>query len=293
MTTTSTFDTIFAYATPVLIGAGAIEALVLSLAQRRAYDWRAFAASLGDLLGRQYIVNVYLPSLAAVAIAWAWQHRVGTVKLDSVAAIALLFLGEEFCYYWFHRASHRMRWFWATHAVHHSPNEMNLSVAFRLGWTSRLTGASIFYAPLVWIGFPPDAVFTTLAINLLYQFWLHNEWTPKLGWLEHVLNTPSHHRVHHGANPEYLDANYGGVLIVFDRLFGTLVRERDDIATRYGLVTPLRSHNTFVIAFHEWANLARDVRRARSWRARIGIVLGPPGWRPRGEPAAEVGAAAI
>jgi sterol desaturase/sphingolipid hydroxylase (fatty acid hydroxylase superfamily) len=119
-----------------------------------------------------------------------------------------------------------------------------------------------------------------IGINLLYQFWLHAEWIPKLGWLEYVLNTPSHHRVHHAANPEYLDHNYGGVLIVFDRLFGTFVAERDDLPCRYGLVEPLRSNNPIVIAFHEWVALMRDLIRARTWGERWSYLFGPPGWRP-------------
>ena len=113
-----------------------------------------------------------------------------------------------------------MRWFWCN-AVHHSANELNLSAAYRIGILSRASGSAAFYVPLVWLGFEPKVVFAMLSLNLLYQFWIHATWIPRLGWLEYVLNTPSAHRVHHAANLEYLDANYGGVLIVFDRLFGT------------------------------------------------------------------------
>jgi hypothetical protein len=113
------------------------------------------------------------------------------------------------------------------------------------------------------------------AIALLYQFWPHAEWIPKLGWLEYVLNTPSHHRVHHAANPEYLDRNYGGIFIVFDRQFGTFAAERDDLPCRYGLVTPLRSNNPIIIAFHERAALAGDLWRARSWREQLACLIGP------------------
>ncbi len=119
-----------------------------------------------------------------------------------------------------------------------------------------------------------------VALNLLYQFWLHAEWIPRLGWLEYVLNTPSHHRVHHAANLEYLDHNYGGVLIIWDRLFGTFVAERDDLPCRYGLVQPLRSNNPVIIAFHEWAALVGDLRHAGSWRDRWSYLVEPPGWQP-------------
>ncbi len=126
-------------------------------------------------------------------------------------------------------------------------------------------------------------MFGVLSLNLLYQFWLHTTWVPKLGWLEYVLNSPSHHRVHHAANLDYLDANYGGVLIVFDRLFGTCIVEREDLPCRYGLVKPLRSNNPFVFNFHEWRALGSDLRQARDWRERWNHLFGPPGWRPDGQ----------
>jgi sterol desaturase/sphingolipid hydroxylase (fatty acid hydroxylase superfamily) len=267
---------------PLVIVAAAIEGLVF--ARRGGYDWRAALASLSDALGREYVVHRFLPwSIAAPVIGWAWVHRVTTLPLGAPLAIAALFLGQEFCYYWFHRASHRIRWFWATHAIHHSSNQLNLSAAFRIGWFDRVSGSGIFYAPLVWLGFPPIAVFAVLTLNLLYQFILHTTWIPKLGWLEYVLNTPSHHRVHHAANLPYLDANYGGVLILFDRLFGTFVAERDDLPCRYGLVKPLVTSNPVLFNFFEWRNLARDLWRAQSWRERALYLFGPPGWRPDGQ----------
>jgi sterol desaturase/sphingolipid hydroxylase (fatty acid hydroxylase superfamily) len=129
-------------------------------------------------------------------------------------------------------------------------------------------------------GFHPLAVGAALALNLAYQFWLHTELIPKLGAFEWLFNTPSHHRVHHASNPEYLDANYGGVLIVFDRMFGTFADERTDVALRYGLVTPLESHNPIRIAFHEWQAMLRDLAAASSWSERIAYAFGPPHWRP-------------
>lgn len=274
---------VLTYSLPAVIVVATAEALVLAFVLKRRYAWKAYFASLADALTRQYFVYTYLPfSLAAPLIAWASTHRLMTVPLSGPAAFGALFLGQEFCYYWFHRASHRVRWFWATHAVHHSPNELNLSAAYRFGVTGRITGVALFYVPLVWLGFPAGAVFATLSLNLLYQFWLHTDWVPKLGWLEYVLNTPSHHRVHHAANPEYLDANYGGVLIAFDRLFGTLIPERADLPCRYGLVKPLLSNNPVVIAFHEWRALARDLLEAKSWTERWRYLFGPPGWRADG-----------
>jgi sterol desaturase/sphingolipid hydroxylase (fatty acid hydroxylase superfamily) len=259
-----------------VLAAATLEGLVQTFVRHRAYDWRAYGASLADAVGRRAVDALGL-SIAAPVLAWAHAHRVDTISLATPAAFALLFVGQEFCYYWYHRAAHRVRWFWATHAVHHSPNELTLAAALRLGWTGKLTGTALFFAPLVWLGFPPLAVVATLAVNLLYQFWLHAPWMPRLGPLEWVLNTPTHHKVHHASNPEYLDRNYGGVLIVFDRMFGTFAAEREDVALRYGLTTPLRTHNPLRIAFHEWANLGRDLWKARGWRAKISTLFGPPG----------------
>jgi sterol desaturase/sphingolipid hydroxylase (fatty acid hydroxylase superfamily) len=268
-------------ALPVVVVASLTEALVLS--RRSAYDWRATGVSLLDLVMR-VAIQIFLPlSIATPFIVFALHHRIATIALDGWGALLALFIGQEFCYYWFHRAAHRVRWFWCNHAVHHSPNQLNLSAAYRIGMLSRLSGSAIFYTPLVWLGFPPKVVFEVLSLNLLYQFWIHATWIPRLGWLELVLNTPSSHRVHHAANLEYLDANYGGVLIVFDRLFGTYRAERDDVPCRYGLVTPMTGHNPLRIEFTQWVQLARDLARARSLRAVLGALFMPPGWKPEAE----------
>lgn len=269
------------YFVPAVIVLATVEGIVLAHLLKRDYDWKAYLVSLFDVTVRE--ITYLLPlSLAAPLFAWAWDNRIATVPLDSFAAFFALFLGMEFFYYWFHRCSHRMRWFWATHAVHHSPNQLNLSASYRFGWTGRATGTLLFYVPMVWLGFPITAVVTALSLNLLYQFWLHATWIPKLGWLEYVLNTPSHHRVHHAANPEYIDANYGGVLIIFDRMFGTFVAEHDDIPCRYGLVTPLRSYNPIFVALHEWIAMGRDILMAKTWYERIRHLVGPPGRYPEG-----------
>jgi sterol desaturase/sphingolipid hydroxylase (fatty acid hydroxylase superfamily) len=252
-----------------------LEGLVRQFVLKRPYDWRAYAVSIVDAIGRRAVDSLGL-SIALPAIAWAHQHRLWTLDLAAGWQWLLLFVGEEFAYYGYHRAAHRVRWFWATHSVHHSPNELTLATAVRLGWTGKLTGTGLFFMPLVWLGFEPLAVFGMLGLNLLYQFWLHTTWIPKLGPLEWVFNTPSHHRVHHGSNPEYLDCNYGGVLIVFDRLFGSFVEERADLPPRYGLTTPLHSYNPLRIALHGWIALARDLARARSAAAVLRTLFGPP-----------------
>lgn len=272
------------YVTAFVIAISMVEAVWLSRKNRNTatpFAWHEVWLSIVDLVARKLLALLPL-SLAAPVFAFAWDHRLFTVELNSALMVLALFVGQEFCYYWYHRASHRVRYFWATHAVHHSPNQLTLSTAYRLGITGKVSGAAVFFAPLVWLGVRPEVVMMTLSINLLYQFWLHTTWIPKLGWLEYVFNTPSSHRVHHASNVDYLDANYGGVLIVFDRLFGTYVEERADEPCRYGLVTPTTSRNPFVVEFEHWATLVRDVVKAKSVWIAINHVIQPPGWLPDG-----------
>ena len=267
--------------TPSVFALSLVEAVALTRRQR--YDWRAFGVSAFDLVAR-IAVSIALPlSIAAPLVHWAVTHRVASFTRDGPRALAVLFVGQEFCYYWYHRAAHRVRWFWCNHAVHHSPNELNLSAAYRIGPFGKLTGTTLFFVPLMWLGFNPKLVLQALTFNLLYQFWLHTTWIPKLGWLEGLINTPSAHRVHHASNPEYIDTNYGGVLMVFDRLFGTYRPERDDVPVRYGLIEPLTTNNPLRVEFHEWLRLARDLWRARSLRVALATLFLPPSWRPEGD----------
>ena len=274
--------TLYLVILPLVVAAAVAEALWLQHRRSEAYDWRSMACSLGDLAGRRLLA--FIPyTLVAPWLGWVWQHRLFTPSLDDPLSWLLLFVGLEFCYYWFHRASHTMRWFWMSHSVHHSPNQLNLAAAYRLGWFGKFTGTSLFFTPLVLLGFTPTIVLTALFLNLLYQFWLHADWIPRLGPLEAVLNTPSSHRVHHARNPEYLDANYGGVLIVFDRLFGTYIAERRDVPCEFGTVTPpVSSRNPFVLNVGPWLGLARDLASARSPSEGAMYLFGPPGWRPDG-----------
>jgi sterol desaturase/sphingolipid hydroxylase (fatty acid hydroxylase superfamily)/Arc/MetJ-type ribon-helix-helix transcriptional regulator len=272
------------YAATFIITVSMVEAVWLSVKNRNTatpFAWHEMWLSVADLVGRKLVA--LLPfSLTTPVFALVWEHRVSTVELNSALMVLAFFIGHEFCYYWYHRASHRIRFFWAAHAVHHSPNQLTLSAAYRLGVTGRLAGTDLFYAPLVWLGVRPEVVLLTLLINFLYQYWLHTTWIPKCGWLEYVFNTPSSHRVHHASNVEYLDANYGGVLIIFDRLFGTYLQERADVPCRYGLVTPETSRNPFVVEFRHWATLVRDVVKAKSVWTAINHAIRPPGWMPEG-----------
>lgn len=268
------------YAAPTVVFLSLLEAVVLSL--RSQYDWRAFGVSIFDYVLR-IVVTVLLPAgIVAPLVPWIEQHRLATLTVDGWGTALLLFFLLEFFYYWLHRAGHEVRWFWGNHAIHHTPNQLNLSASLRIGVFGKVIGIVVFMLPLVWIGFDLRTVLAALTLNLLYQFWLHATWIPKLGWLEYVFNTPSNHRVHHAANVEYLDANYGGVLVIFDRLFGTYIAERDDLPCRYGLVHPMTSYNPLYVEFAQWISLARDLARARSLRAVLGYLFMPPGWRPDG-----------
>jgi sterol desaturase/sphingolipid hydroxylase (fatty acid hydroxylase superfamily) len=241
-----------------------------------SYPWREMFASVAIFLMRMPL-RLLRPIVVAPLAVFLWSHRLTTIPLDTAWGLALLFLGEEFAYYWMHRGGHEIRWMWASHAVHHSPEHLHLASAFRLGVTELVSGNWLFFLPLYWLGFNPLAVGGMLAVNLFYQFWLHTELIGRLGPLEWLFNTPSHHRVHHAANAEYLDRNYGGILIVWDRLFGTFAQEKPHITIRYGLVEPVGSLNPLRILFHEWRAMAADVAAAKSWRERLSQLFRKPG----------------
>jgi alkylglycerol monooxygenase len=224
-------------------------------------------------------------SVKLVAVgAYLAAYPLHLLDLDPAAASThlLAFLGVDLAYYAWHRWTHESNLGWATHVVHHQSEEYNLAVALRQSVTSSLSSWP-FYLPLALIGVPPAVFFLHSALNTLYQFWIHTEAIGRLGPLEWVLNTPSHHRVHHAINPEYIDKNYAGVLIVWDRLFGTFEPERAQPV--YGTVTPLRSFDPLWANVALFAALAKDTRAATTWRDRIRVWTAHPGWRPAGLPA--------
>jgi sterol desaturase/sphingolipid hydroxylase (fatty acid hydroxylase superfamily) len=239
------------------------------------HDTRETLASLGIAAGN-LATKAVTSGLSAVPFFVVYRIRLTDIPLDAAWSWLALFIGVEFFYYWFHLASHRVRWLWATHAVHHSATRFNLSAAVRLGWTGQLTGGFVFFLPLAWLGFHPLAIAAMLAIGLLYQFFLHTALPVDLGPLEWVLNTPAHHRVHHACNDRCLDRNYGSVLIVFDRLFGTFAGAPRDEVLRFGLKGRAPSNNPLVIAFGEWTHLAADAWRATGLRQKLKVLFGPP-----------------
>ncbi|MFZ1701977.1 MAG: sterol desaturase family protein [Pyrinomonadaceae bacterium] len=186
--------------------------------------------------------------------------------------VALFFI-DDLAYYIFHRVSHETRLFWNFHVVHHSSEQYNLSVAVRQSWFSGILHW-IFYAPVMLLGFAPWMFALMHGFNLIYQFWIHTKLVNRLGPLEYILNTPSHHRVHHGVNEQYLDRNYAGVLIIWDRLFGSFVEETEP--PRYGIITPLKSYNPLWINVHGWAEMAHAVKRQTGYAARLKCIFGSP-----------------
>ncbi|MCP2324637.1 sterol desaturase/sphingolipid hydroxylase (fatty acid hydroxylase superfamily) [Hamadaea flava] len=198
-----------------------------------------------------------------VPITWQW--------------VLVCLLAQDFFYYWSHRSHHVIRVLWASHVVHHSSRRFNLSTALRQPWTGFTSW--LFYLPMIALGVHPAVLAFCSSVNLVYQFWIHTERIDKLPRpLEFVLNTPSHHRVHHASQGGYLDRNFGGILIVWDRLFGSFAPEIERPV--YGLTKNIGTHNPLRVAFHEYASIGRDLRAARTWRERLGRIFGGPGWEP-------------
>ncbi len=240
------------------------------------YDLRDTGTSLAMGIGN-VAINVGW-KLVVVAV-YAALYELTPLRLDPGNPLTwiALFFADDLAYYWFHRVSHESRVFWASHVVHHSSQHYNLSTALRQTWVPMTYFP--FWLPLPLLGFPVWMVLLAQAWSLIYQFWIHTERIKRLPrWVEGSFNTPSHHRVHHGSNHQYLDKNYGGILIIWDRLFGTWEPEGERV--RYGLTTQLETFHPVRVAFHEYIALTRDVRAARGWRTKAQVLLRGPGWAP-------------
>lgn len=250
---------------------------------RGTYDtrdaWTSMAMGVGSAVS-----GVLFGFIAGAVALLAWRFRFFEIEF-SLLSFAVLMVLNDFQYYWKHRFMHRVRWFWANHVIHHSSNQYNLTTALRQPWTGPISGLVIIGTPQMLLGFHPAMVAFAGGVNLLYQFWIHTEAIDRLPRpIEYLFNTPSHHRVHHGRNARYLDANYGGILIIWDRMFGSFVPELERDKPDYGLVAPLSTHNPLIVATHEYGALLKDLWRDgyRIWRW-PGRFLGPPGWSPDGQ----------
>lgn len=243
--------------------------------RRRAYELRDTAASLLMGLGN-LVVGLGAGAVGYAALSAAYPHRLFSPGYAWWSFLLILF-AEDLTYYGFHRLSHRCRLWWAAHVNHHSSQHYNLSTALRQTWTGGLFDW-VLWLPLALMGFPPPLILFQRGVSLVYQFWIHTEEIGRLPpWIAAVMNTPSHHRVHHATNPRYLDCNYAGIFIIWDRLFGSFVAEDEGDPCRYGIVKNIGSFNPLRIAFHEWAAIGRDLAGARSWRERLIYLLGAPG----------------
>jgi sterol desaturase/sphingolipid hydroxylase (fatty acid hydroxylase superfamily) len=261
----------------------ALEAALGSLAVIKArYQARDALASLGMQVGN-IAMNLMMAGVVYAGLTAAYGVRLFDISPASPWAWIAIFFLDDFTYYWFHRISHECRFWWAAHVNHHSSQQYNLSTAVRQSWTSVIVGTWTPWIPLAFLGFPPAMILAQQGFNLFYQFWIHTEVVRRMpAWFEYLFNTPSHHRVHHASNPRYLDRNYAGVLMIWDRLFGTFVAERDEEPACYGIVKNIETYNPIRIAFHEWISILRDVWAARSWREALAVVFAAPGWRPDG-----------
>lgn len=275
-------DDLTLFAVPLYFGALLLE---MAYARRNGLDWYRRGDTLASLgMGLFAIAAEILPRLAALA-AIVWLHDLSPLR-DVVQrqwwAWLLLFFLDDFTFYWFHRCNHEVRLCWAGHVNHHSSQYFNFATALRQGVGERLH-KFLFWLWLPLLGFDAGMIITMISISLFYQFWIHTQSVHRLHpWLEAVFNTPSHHRVHHASNVRYLDRNHGGVLILWDRLFGTFAEERDDDPVRYGLTTNIGTDRLLVVATHEYVSIWRDLRRAGTWGDRLCYLFLAPGWRHDG-----------
>ncbi len=259
----------------VAVGLMLVEYLFHRLNRDDSYDLRETATSLVIAVGNK-VIGFLTAGIVAVPMLFLYRHRLFDIPLDNAWSWLGLFLGVEFSYYVHHLAMHKVAWLWASHAVHHSPTRLNLSAAVRLGWGGNITGGFLFYLPLIVLGFHPMAVVVMLGLGLLYQFFLHVAHPPHLGPLEWVLNTPRHHQVHHASNVACLDRNFGAVLIVFDRLFGTFATAPKDETIRFGVAGMPPTANPLRVVFGGWLKLLDAVYRAPGLAAKARAMFGAP-----------------
>lgn len=275
------------YAAPFFLLAICVEVLLARKARRAGEDvlgyedskdtWASLAMGIGSL--------VFVIPVSALVYGFAnllWPYRLVDLGEGAVGWFVAM-VGWDFAYYWNHRLEHEIRFLWACHVSHHSSRKYNLSTALRQPWTPY--SSVLFYPPLALLGVSPWLILFVGGVNLVYQFWVHTEVITRLPRvIEQVFNTASHHRVHHGSNGRYLDKNYGGILIVWDRMFGTFEQERERVV--YGLTKNISTYNPLRIALHEYAAIARDLAKSRSPREIVGYLFGPPGWSPQREKSA-------
>ena len=267
-------------AIPFFILSIIIEVLIAAKGKTKAYETKDAITSISMGLGNVFL-GLISKALVLIIFVYIYENfRFFTIPFTWWAWVLILF-ADDFTYYWFHRISHESRFFWASHIIHHSSQHYNLSTALRQTWTGSFI-SFIFWIGLPLIGFHPVMIFAQMSISLIYQYWIHTELINKMPrWFEAVFNTPSHHRVHHATNPQYLDRNHAGIFIIWDKIFGTFEAEVEKPV--YGLVKNISSFNPLYVAFHEWISMFKDVFNSKTnFLKRLLYFIKPPGWRHDG-----------
>lgn len=256
------------------------EFVASKVAGKEVYEVSDAATSIGMGLSNVFFEAIQGP-LTKRLNRWFYEHRLMDFPLRGAARKVACIVVDDFFYYWFHRYSHEMRVFWAAHVNHHSSEHYNLATALRQSWATPWTKIP-FWVPMALMGFDEEEIEWAHHVNLLYQYWVHTELIDNLGPFEEVMSTPSHHRVHHGSNLRYLDKNYGGIFIVWDRLFGTFEREDAAEPVRYGILHNLGTNNIWVAATHEWSSMLADAGRRSGLVNKLRTFWSAPGWSPDG-----------
>jgi len=276
------FPNIILFAIPFFILAMLIELYVTTKQNIKTYQTNDAFSSIAMGIGN-VLIGFLSKALVLAALFFVYEnYRFFTIPV-AWWSFMLIFFADDFSYYWFHRISHECRLFWASHVVHHSSQHYNLSTALRQTWSGSFY-SFIFWLWLPLVGFHPGMILLQMSISLLYQFWIHTEAIDKMpGWFEAVFNTPSHHRVHHGSNPLYLDRNHAGILIIWDKLFGTFQPEIKEEKVIYGLTSNINTYNPIKIAFHEWIAMLKDAFTGKkTLKSRLQYLTKPPGWKHDG-----------
>jgi sterol desaturase/sphingolipid hydroxylase (fatty acid hydroxylase superfamily) len=265
------------YSIPAFFILIAIELIIDKIKKTHLYRLNDMISNINTGIVQQ-VTGVLLKILNIGVYIWIYEnYRLTTIPLTWYTWILLLF-GVDFFYYWFHRLSHEISVLWGTHVVHHQSEEYNLSVALRQSAT-QVFGSFWFYLPLALIGFDPIAFIMVAQIQTLYQFWIHTRLIGKMpAWFEYVFNTPSHHRVHHGVNPKYIDKNHGGTFIIYDRIFGTFQVEEEEV--HYGITSQLKSWNVAVANFDYYGWIVQQLAKVKNAKDFLLVLFKAPGWRP-------------
>lgn len=276
------FPNIILYAIPFFILAMLVELFVTIKMHIKTYETKDAFASISMGIGN-VLLGFLSKAIVLASFFYIYEHfRLFTIPLTWWSFV-LIFFADDFTYYWYHRISHKCRFFWASHVVHHSSEHYNLSTALRQTWSGSFF-SFIFWLWMPLVGFHPAMILLQSSISLFYQFWIHTKAINKMPkWFETVMNTPSHHRVHHGSNPVYLDRNHAGILIIWDKIFGTFQPELEDEKVVYGLVKNIHTYNPIKIAFLEWVYMLKDTFSGKkSLKQRLLYLIKPPGWKHDG-----------